>query len=102
MINEKDYVSYLVTLKNSIYKILPLYEEGSVTLANYVLSVSFELSHVSKVTDKYDGAWLIKNLAVLKGLEEEVKKPNNQPFIKSKVLGILNTIDKQIQKAKEV
>lgn len=96
MIVKADYISYMHSLKNSVFKILPLYEGNVSTLPNYINTVIFEVHHVKEVTPNYDGAWLVKTHAILNGLIEECKKEDNQPLIKSMVFGIINTIEKQI------
>ena len=101
MIAKLDYLSYMHSLKGSIFKILPLYEEGVSTLSDHINKVIFEVHNVKEITPDYDGAWLVQTHAILNGLIKECNKIDNKPFIKSQVFGILDTIEKQINKLEQ-
>ena len=98
MIEEKDYQDYLDKLKGRIFKILPMYETKIKTLPSYVSALTFEIEGVKKVTDEYDGAWLVQTKGILKNLEEEVLKEENVDLIRSKVLGLVNSKNKVVKK----
>lgn len=97
-IEKKDYVQYMKFLKGSIFKILPLYEEEVTTIRTHINSVIFEVHNVRKITTEYDGAWLVQIHAVLNGLLEECNKKDNKIIVKNKVFGIIDTIEKQINR----
>ena len=77
--NDERLIVYLKSLVNSIYKILPLYEESNTGLRIYVESLLFELYGLGKVvpiSDSYDYLSLLSNLESLKyqvGLDEDKK-----------------------------
>lgn len=98
MIEEKDYQDYLDKLKGRIFKILPMYEANIKTLHSYVTALSFEVDGVKKVTEGYDGAWLVQTKGILKKLEEEVLKEDNVDLVRSKVLGLVNSKNKVVKK----
>ena len=101
MIANLDYLNYMHSLKGSIFKILPLYEEGVSTLPDHINSVIFEVHNVKEITPDYDGAWLVQTHAILNGLLTECMKEDNKPFIKSKVFGTIDTIEKQINRLEQ-
>lgn len=101
MIAKHEYVEYMHSLKGSIFKILPLYEEGVDTLTDHIKSVIFEVYNVRKITPDYNGAWLVEAQAVLNGLLDECTKEDNKPLIKSKVFGLIASIEKQISEVEQ-
>lgn len=101
MIEKHEYIAYMHLLKGSIFKILPLYEEGVKTLPNHINSVIFEVYNVREITPEYDGAWLVQTHAILNGLIYECKQEDNQPLIRSKVFGAIDLIEKQIYKIEQ-
>ena len=102
MINENDYLSYLHSLRSSIFKILPLYEEEKVkTLPKYIESLIFEVHNVKKITPEYDGAWLVATHANLNGLVNECQIDNNKDIIKSKVFSMVKIISNKIEELEQ-
>lgn len=101
MIEKHEYVNYMHSLKGSVFKILPLYEEGVTTLTDHIKSVIFEVYNVREITPEYDGAWLVQTHAILNGLTDECIKENNKTLIKSKVFGTIDSIEKQINKMEQ-
>ena len=101
MIEKHEYIAYMHLLKGSIFKILPLYEEGVKTLPSHINSVIFEVYNVREITPEYDGAWLVQTHAILNGLISECKQEDNQPTIRSKVFGTIDLIEKQIYKIEQ-
>ena len=102
MINENDYLSYLHSLRSSIFKILPLYEEEKVnTLPQYIKSLIFEVHNVKEITPEYDGAWLVSTHATLNGLVNECQIDDNKNIIKSKVFGMVKIISKKIEELEQ-
>lgn len=95
-IKKQEYISYMQQLKNSLFKILPLYEEKVPTINKHIDSVIFEVYHVREITPHYDGAWLVQTQAVLNGLKEECNIDDNKDSVRGKVLTALDNIDKQI------
>ena len=97
MINENDYLGYLRSLRGSIFKILPLYEEEVKTLPEYIKALIFEVHNVKEITTEYDGAWLVETHAILNGLVNECQIEDNKDIIRSKVLGVVKNISKKIE-----
>lgn len=97
MINEKDYLAYLRSLRGSIFKILPLYEEEVKTLPEYIKALIFEVHNVKEITTEYDGAWLVETHAILNGLFNECQIENNKEIVKNKVFTIVKNISKKIE-----
>lgn len=97
MINENDYLSYMRSLRGSIFKILPLYEEEVKTLPEYIKALIFEVHNVKEITTEYDGAWLVETHAILNGLVNECQKEDSHDLIRSKILGMVKNISKKIQ-----
>lgn len=101
MIAKLDYLNYMHSLKGSIFKILPLYEEGVSTIGEHINRVIFIVHNVKKITPEYDGAWLVETHATLNGLLDECAKEDNQPIIRSIVLETLASIEKQINRLEQ-
>lgn len=101
MIAKVDYLDYMHSLKGSIFKILPMYEEGVSTLPEHINRVIFEVHNVKEITPEYDGAWLVQTHGILNGLLRECKKKDNKPFIRSIILETLNEIDVTINEFKK-
>lgn len=97
MINENDYLSYMRSLRGSIFKILPLYEEEVKTLPEYIKALVFEVHNVKEITTEYDGAWLVETHATLNGLVNECQIEDNKDIIKSKVFNAVKNISKKIE-----
>lgn len=95
-ISKEEYVDYMRSLKNSIFKILPLYEEEVSTLSQYISFVIFEVFHVRHSTSYYNGAWLTRTQGILEGLIFECNIKDNKDFIKYVIFSLLDSIDKQI------
>ena len=96
MYNKNDYLDYMYSLRGSIFKILPLYEEEVKTLPEYIKAKIFEVQNVREITTEYDGAWLIETHAILNGLINECQIEDNLDFVRSKVLGLVKNISKKI------
>lgn len=101
MIEKHEYIAYMHSLKGSIFKILPLYEEGVKTLPDHIKAVIFEVHNVREITPDYDGAWIVQTHAILNGLINECRLEDNQPLVKSKVFGTIDLIEKQIYKTEQ-
>ena len=65
MLENKDRLPvYLDTLINSVFKILPLYEEENVGIVTYVESLLFELYGLDKVFDIKDSYEYVSILSI--------------------------------------
>lgn len=69
---------------NSIYKILPLYEESNDNLDSYISSLLIELNGLESYID-FQLQEFITLLAIISGIKTEVTKANNKLVIKREV-----------------
>lgn len=98
MIAKREYVDYLHSLIDSIFAILPLYEEQNEHLTEYIESVYFKVSNVKEIVKELDnGAWYVETLGVLNGLIKECTKEDNKNFIRKTVFGTIDVIENQIK-----
>lgn len=96
-----EYIDYLLTLQDSIFKILPLYEEKNTYLLDYVDETIDEVIHIKTIIeDLPHGYWYVKTLANLKSLLEKVSE-DNHGAVKKKVLNTTNLIGKEIKEIEE-
>lgn len=102
MITMKSYKDYLIGLKNMIFKILPLYEESSETLEEYLDSLCFELYGLKHVIENLPhNEWHVKTLATLEAIKNEIPLDfDDTKKIKKEVFKMLSLIDKQIDQLK--
>lgn len=69
---------------NSIYKILPLYEESNESLESYISSLLIELNGLEDCIDN-DYQEFISMIAILSGIKKEVIKSDNKATVKREV-----------------
>ncbi len=92
-----EYIDYLLTLQDSIFKILPLYEENNEFLIDYIKETIDEVVYVKLIIDELPhGYWYAKTLSNLESLLHKVTE-DNHGIIKKKVLNITNLIGKEIK-----
>lgn len=101
--SKKDYCAYLEDLKNRIYKILPLCEEGDDNVLKYIQSTLYEVKGLFPVvlTSKKT-VWYIRATAVLNTMAnnystQQLHDPaviHNE--IRREVFNLLNLIDREI------
>lgn len=101
--NNEKLVVYLNTVVNSVFKILPLYEEQNVGVKTYIESLLFELEGLEEVVAieyTYEYFSLLSNLASVK---KEIAKPDSKkPIIKREVFKCINIIKNMVGKLEEV
>lgn len=70
-ISEKEYRDYLIDLKDTIFKVLPLYEERNEPLDEYIDSlVCFELLGAGRIIQEHPHRlWYVRTLSTLRGIE---------------------------------
>jgi len=94
----KDYMDYLVFLRKSIFKILPLYEENNKYLIEYIDDAIIDVMYVKDIIEELPyGAWYVQTLDSLKVLRDEVTKENNHKKIKKRVLSTGNLVKHQLK-----
>lgn len=93
---------YLDSVVNSVFKILPLYEEQNVGVETYIESLLFELYGLDKaikIENSYEYAQLLSILEALK--MEVIKKDSKQATIKREVFKCINIIKNIVEKLKD-
>lgn len=92
-----EYIDYLLTLQDSIFKILPLYEEKNEFLIDYINETIDEVIYVKRIIEDLPrGTWYIKTLSNLESLLQKVNE-NNHKVVRKKVLYTTNLIGKEIK-----
>lgn len=100
MINNKDrLLVYLDTLINSVFKILPLYEEKNVGIETYVESLLFELYGLDKVIKIENSYEYISLLSTLESIKKEVANSDSEKkVVKREVFKCISIIKNAIGK----
>lgn len=97
--NRDRLLFYLDTLINSVFKILPLYEERNDGIQTYIESLLFELYGLDKVFDIKDSYEYVSILSILESIREEVAKENSKKrVIKREVFKCINIIKNTIKR----
>lgn len=93
----KDYTDYLVFLRKSIFKILPLYEESNKYLIEYIDDAITDVIYVKDIIEELPyGAWYVQTLGSLRVLRDEVSKENNHKKVKKRVLSTGKLVIQQL------
>lgn len=92
---------YLDSLINSVFKILPLYEEKNVGIETYIESLLFELYGLDKAIEiKYSQEYL-SILSILESIKKEVsKKDSEKKIIKREVFKCISIIKSVLDRLK--
>lgn len=100
MINNKDrLLVYLDALINSVFKILPLYEEKNVGIETYVESLLFELYGLDKVIKIENSYEYISLLSTLESIKKNVTNQDSEKkVIKREVFKCISIIKNAIGK----
>ena len=93
---------YLNSVVNSVFKILPLYEEKNVGVETYVESLIFELDGLQDVI-AIDGSYeYISLLSTLASVKKEVSKEDSKKaIVKREVFKCINIIKNMVGKLEE-
>lgn len=102
IINSQKLTIYLNSIINSVFKILPLYEEQNIGIETYVESLIFELDGLQDIIDiKYSYEY-ISLLSTLASVNKEVKKEDSKKsVIKREVFKCINIIKNMVGKLEE-
>lgn len=108
-ITERDYREYLINLIDTVFKILPLYEEKNEHLDEYMDSLlCFELYGVIEAIQNLPHQlWYVKTIATLEGVRKNLvnmddsglsvdESADNHRRIRREILKTTALIDKQI------
>lgn len=103
MIDNKDrLITYLNSEINSVFKILPLYEEKNVGVVTYVESLLFELKGLDKVIDIKHSYEYVSLLSTLASVEVEVaKEDSKKATVKREIFKCINIIKNMVAKLEE-
>lgn len=83
--DNKKLVEYFeVKNVNSVFKILPLYEENNANLDSYISSLIIELDGLESYIN-YKLSEFVTLIAVISSLQNETKKTANQDIVKREV-----------------
>jgi hypothetical protein len=101
--NNERLVGYLDTLINSVFKVLPLYEENNEGVDTYVESLIFELYGLENVVNMESSSEYISLLSTLESIKKEVAKTNSEKkIIKREVFKSINIIKTMLNKIEGV
>lgn len=100
--NNKRLVIYLNSVINSVFKILPLYEERNVGLETYVESLLFELYGLDKVVVMGQSYEYVSLLSTLESIKlEVVKDGSKKATVKREIFKCINIIKNMVAKLEE-
>lgn len=97
--NNERLITYLHSLINKIFKILPMYEEGDAGLKTYIESLLFRLYSLEKTVMIKDSYEYISLLSILESIKREISKEGDrQPVIKREIFNCINVIKNMLEK----
>jgi hypothetical protein len=93
---------YLNSLVNSVFKILPLWEEQNVGIVTYIESLLFELDGLQDVVDLEHSAEYVSLMSNLASVRKEVtKQDSKKPVVKREIFKCINIIKNMVGKLEE-
>lgn len=98
ILDNKVKVMYLKSVVDSVFKILPLYEEKNEGLELYLESLVSELYGSVKTIGMQNIADYISFLSTLEAVKEDIKIDNNKKDVKRNVFKSINTLKNIISK----
>jgi len=99
--NEK-LVIYLNSVVNSVFKVLPLYEEQNVGVTTYVESLLFELYGLQEAVEIQHSYEYISLLSTLESVKKEMgREQSRKATVKREVFKCINIIKNMIGKLEE-
>lgn len=94
--------AYLNSVINSVFKILPLYEEKNVGVITYVESLLFELYGLEEAIDMEHSYEYVSLLSTLESVKKEVSKTESKKsVVKREVFKCINIIKNMVGKLEE-
>jgi len=95
-------VVYLNSVVNSVFKILPLYEEQNVGVKTYIESLLFEFYGLEEAIAIEHSYEYISLLSTLESVKKEVSKENSRkPVVKREIFKCINIIKNMVGKLEE-
>lgn len=99
ILNNDKLTIYLNSIVNSVFKILPLYEEKNVGVETYIESLLFELYGLEEAVAIEHGAEYIAIISNLESVKKEVSKEDGKKsVIKREVFKTINIIKNMVGK----
>lgn len=100
--NNEMLIIYLNSIVNSVFKILPLYEEQNFGVEIYVESLLFELYGLEESVEIEHSYEYISLLSTLESVKREVSKDDSKKsIIKREVFKCINIIKNMVGKLEE-
>lgn len=97
--NQEKLIVYLNALVNSIFKILPLYEEKNIGVSLYIESLLGELYNLEKVVKIEYSYEYISLLSTLEFVKDEISKEQSQkPTIKRELFKSIHIVKNMVGK----
>lgn len=100
--NDERLIIYLNSIVNSVFKILPLWEEKNIGVDVYVESLIFELNGLEEAIEikhSYEYISLLSNLQSVK--KEVLSEDSKKSIIKREVFKCINIIKNMVGKLEE-
>lgn len=94
VVDDKVIVRYLDSAVDSIFKILPLYEENNETLDDYVDSLILELRGFVSEYGSVGTIEYISIISTLNGIRKIIDEKGNQPKVRREVFKCIDVIKK--------
>lgn len=93
---------YLNSVVNSVFKILPLYEEGNYGIKTYLESLLLELYNLEKAIKIEHSYEYISLLATLEAVKSEIfKEDSKKPVVKREIFKCINIIKNMVGRLEE-
>lgn len=100
--NKEKLITYLNSVVNSVFKILPLYEENNIGIETYVESLLFELYGLDKVVDVKNSYEYISLLSTLESVKVEVaRKDSKKSVVKREIFKCINIVKNMVAKLED-
>ncbi|MDS7057043.1 hypothetical protein NXG04_07070 [Klebsiella pneumoniae] len=103
MINDTSrLVVYLNSVVNSVFKILPLFEEKNVGVDTYIESLLFELYGLQEAVNVEHSSEYISLLSTLESIRAEIGRENSRKAtVKREIFKCINIIKNMVGKLEE-
>jgi hypothetical protein len=100
--NKEKLVVYLNSVVNSVFKILPLYEEENVGIKTYIESLLFELYGLEDAVALEHSYEYISLLSTLESVRKEISKTESKKqTVKREVFKCINIVKNMVGKLEE-
>lgn len=98
----KRLIIHLNSIVNSVFKVLPLYEEQNVGLKAYIESLLFELYGLQNIIEINHSHEYLSLLSTLESIKVEIKSENGKKsIVKREVFKSINIVKNMVGKLEE-